>query len=254
PPTVTLAQILICPEASGEGKQAALKKIEAVQKELEAGAGFEEMARKHSEGPSAGAGGDLGFVNLEDLNNQAFEDAVKELSPGQISGPVLTSFGYHLIKLEGLRQNQYHVRHILVQVEEDAGQMEQAREKARRVVERAKSGEDFEELAREYSCDEESAERGGLLGEIPVSRLPEKFREAVRGIRPGGFAPLVKDDKGIRIIRVLDFNSEGEYSFDEAREEIKRILTQEKVQQKYSDYVKELKDKYYVEIKEDVLQ
>jgi len=254
PPTVTLAQILICPEASGEGKAAALEKITAVEEELKSGVSFEELARKYSEGPSADAGGDIGMVNLEDLNNQAFEDAVKTLEPGEISGPVLTNFGYHLIKLEEKRGDQYHVRHILVRVSEDTGQLEQARSKAREIVERAKAGEDFGRLAKEYSCDEESAARGGLLGEIPVSRLPENFREAVKGVEPGGFAPLVRDSKGIRIIRVLEYKTEGEYTFEEAREELKRILTQEKVQQRYSEYVDELRDKYYVEIKEDILR
>jgi peptidyl-prolyl cis-trans isomerase SurA len=254
PPTVTLSQILICPEASGEGKNAALEKIRAIESELEAGAGFAELARKYSEGPSAGSGGDLGLVNLEDLNNTAFEEAVKSLSPGETSGPVLTSFGYHLIRLEGIENGEHHVRHILVRVKEDRGQFEEARERARKIVERAKSGEDFAELAREYSCDEESGERGGFLGEVPIARLPDNFRQAVKGVEAGGFAPLVKDERGIRIIRVLDFNSEGQYSFEEAREELQRILTQEKVQKKYSAYVENLKDKYYVEIKEDVLK
>lgn len=254
PPTVTLAQILICPEASGEGRAAALERIRAVEKELESGVSFQELARKYSEGPSGEAGGDLGFVNLEDFNNKAFEDAVRGLAPGEVSGPVLTNFGYHLIKLEEKRGDQYHVRHILIRVTGDSGQMDAAREKAREVVRKAEAGEDFASLAAEYSCDEETAERGGLLGEIPISRLPEKFRDAVRGVEPGGIAPLVRDSKGIRIIRVIDFKNEGEYSFEEAREELKRILTQEKVQQKYAEYVDELKDKYYVEIKDDVLQ
>jgi peptidyl-prolyl cis-trans isomerase SurA len=254
PPTVTLAQILICPDPSGEGKTAALEKIKTAQRELDEGADFAELARKYSEGPSAESGGNLGFINLEDLNNQAFEDAVKALQPGEVSGPVLTSFGYHLIKLEGRRDDKYHVRHILVRVSEGAGELESAREKAREIVERASAGEDFAELAREYSCDEESAARGGLLGEVPVSRLPEQFREAVRGVEPGGYAPLIRDSRGIRIIKVVDFSSGGEYSFEEAREELKRILTQEKVQQKYAEYVSELKEKYYVDIKEDILQ
>ncbi|MFO7914758.1 MAG: peptidylprolyl isomerase [Candidatus Krumholzibacteriales bacterium] len=254
PPTVTLAQILICPEASGEGKAAALEKIKAVEKELKSGVKFEELAREYSEGPSAEAGGNLGFVNLEDFNNQAFEDAVRELDPGQVSGPVLTNFGYHLIKLEEKREGQHHVRHILIRVTEDSAQLDAAREKAGELVKRAEAGEAFAKLAAEYSCDEETAGSGGLLGEVPISRLPEQFREAVRGVEPGDIAPLVRDSKGIRIIKVIDFKSEGEYSFEEAREELKRILTQEKVQQKYTEYVNELKEKYYVEIKEDVLQ
>ena len=139
-------------------------------------------------------------------------------------------------------------------VNEDSGQLEKAREKAKEIIEKARSGEDFGRLAAEYSCDEESAERGGFLGEIPIQRLPEQFREAVKGVKPGGFTPLIKDSKGIRIIKVVDYNQERGYSFEEAREELERILTQEKVQMRYTEYVDELKDRYYVEIKEDILR
>ena len=73
-----------------------------LEKEIKQGARFEELARRHSTCPSKSSGGDLGWFGPGKMV-KAFEDTVKKLGVGSISGPVRTQFGYHIIKVTGKR-------------------------------------------------------------------------------------------------------------------------------------------------------
>ena len=221
-----------------------------LQEKLRNGADFAELAKEYSEGPSAKYGGSLGYVNLEDLNNPAFEDAVKKLKVGEISGPVLTEFGYHLIKLEDIRDGKHFVRHILVRVQSS----EEDRARASRLADSLRTailnGADFAELARKFSDDAGSRENGGVIGEIPLKNLPADFIQVIKDVKPGELAPVIEDKKGFRVIKVLAKNPERPFTYAESREELRRVIRQEKLKAKYDEYVAKLKKLYYVEIKE----
>ena len=250
PATISLSQILIIPRPSSTAEKRALEKVKMLQDKLRNGADFAELAKEFSEGPSAKYGGSLGYVNLEDLNNPAFEDAVKKLKVGEISGPVLTEFGYHLIKLEDIRDGKYFVRHILVRVqssEEDRARASKLADSLRTAI---LEGADFAELARRFSDDPGSREKGGVVGEIPLKNLPDEFIQVIRDVKPGELAPVIEDKKGFRVIKVLAKNPERPFTYAESREELKRVIRQEKLKAKYDEYVEKLKKLYYVEIKE----
>lgn len=70
---------------------------EDLERKLAAGTSFETLAQRFSKCPSAPQGGDLGDIELRRLD-EAFAEAAETLNPGQISGPVRTKFGYHLIR------------------------------------------------------------------------------------------------------------------------------------------------------------
>ena len=76
-----------------------LDKAREIRTELENGKSFEELAEKHSECPSGKEGGDLGFFSKGQMVKE-FEDAAFSLDIGEISEPVKTQFGYHIIKLK----------------------------------------------------------------------------------------------------------------------------------------------------------
>jgi parvulin-like peptidyl-prolyl isomerase len=109
PEEVHARHILIrVPEGASEAEIAQAKKqIEDIKKELENGADFAELAKKYSQDPgSAPNGGDLGFFSRGRMV-QEFEDAAFSLEPGQISDPVRTQFGFHLIKVEEKKPAQH---------------------------------------------------------------------------------------------------------------------------------------------------
>jgi peptidyl-prolyl cis-trans isomerase SurA len=160
------------------------------------GADFGDMAVRHSGDPgSAERRGDLGSVEKGKFV-PTFEAAAFALEPGQISDPVESPFGWHVIQLISKTSNSIHCRHILIKV----GQSEAARESARKdlmeIRARALQGEDFEELARKYSDERETQGFGGAMGEIELQRLPPDLRKAVGDLNDGGISeplPYVAD-------------------------------------------------------------
>ncbi len=105
PETVHARHILIkvAEDATAEQKADALSRIEAIQQELAGGADFAELAKEKSEGPSSVNGGDLGFFPADKMV-KPFSEAAFALNAGEISGIVETSFGYHIIKVEGKKE------------------------------------------------------------------------------------------------------------------------------------------------------
>lgn len=249
PATVTLAHILIAPQPADTVQQAALAKITAIAKKLQAGEDFAAVASQYSDCPSAKYGGNLGLLKLEDLNNPPFEEAARKLAVGEVSPPVLTEFGYHIIKLEGVERDQVRLRHILVKIEPTPEDLKRGAELAEIVRGEILDGADFAKTAAKYSSDYASKDKGGLVGEVPVETLPAEIRDLIKGLQPGGIAPVMKDTRGFRILKVLAWTPERTYALDEARDELRRIVMQQKRQEKLASYVGELKKKYSVEIK-----
>ncbi len=251
PATISLAQILILPAASDGIVSAARAKLEEIEKLLEAGGDFSELATEYSEGPSAKSGGSLGYIDLKDLNNPEFEDAVRKLTVGEVSGPVLTEFGYHLIKLEDVSGEKVLVSHILVKVEGAEGDWESTARMAEQIREQLLDGADFAEMAALHSADHRTKDSGGVVGEVVLANLPEHFRELIADIPAGGIAPVVKEERGYRIVKVLGRAEDRAYSFEEAREELKGLMENEKLQGQMDEYIEGLKAVYYMEVKKE---
>lgn len=99
---------------SSKQEKAALKKAKKLRKRLIRGADFASLAKKHSDDPGSGMmGGELGFTGPGQLVPE-YEAAATKLSPGELSEPVQTQFGYHLIELIERKGSQINTRHILI--------------------------------------------------------------------------------------------------------------------------------------------
>jgi peptidyl-prolyl cis-trans isomerase SurA len=249
PPTVTLAQILIVPSPSDKALDAARDKIGDVERRLAAGQDFAALAKEFSDDPSAPNGGSLGYVRLEDLNSPTFEEAARSLIVGEVSTPVLTQFGYHLIKLEDVSEDRVLIRHILARVNADETDIERTARRAEEVRRQLLDGADFGETAARVSDDAATKNSGGVVGEIAVENLPEFFREVIKDVAVGDISQVVKEQKGFRIVKILGRTPQRDYTFEEAREELQRLIEQEKQQENVKEYVDELKEIYYVEVK-----
>ena len=101
-------------EATLKQEKAALKKAKKLRKKLARGADFASLARRRSDDPgSAPMGRELGWVDWGQFVPE-FEEAVAHLEPKELSEPVRTAFGYHLIQLVDRTEDQFNVRHILI--------------------------------------------------------------------------------------------------------------------------------------------
>jgi peptidyl-prolyl cis-trans isomerase D len=119
-PAVAFVRFVAIPRLPDAADSATARtRVERVRAELARGAKFEDVARRESGDTTSGReGGNLGWIRRADPNFDArFMAAVRALAPGQLSRPVLTQFGYHLIRVDAARGDSVKVRHILVPIE-----------------------------------------------------------------------------------------------------------------------------------------
>ena len=161
---ISLAQIVKIPEISKKQKDEISNKLLDIREQIVAGADFEELARKYSEEPAAStSGGNLGFQNRGDLV-PAYEAAALKLKPGEISQPIETEFGFHLIQMIERRGNLYNTRHILMKPSSSELDIEEAKEyldSIRTLV--LNDSITFEKAAKEFSDDKQTASTGGYF-------------------------------------------------------------------------------------------
>lgn len=151
---------------------------------------FAAAAKKNSEDPSAvDNSGDLGyFTSLQMV--YPFETAAYKTPIGEISQPVRTRFGYHIIKVIDSRPNQGEIltAHIMVKFNKDMSDKdkENLKSKIDEIYSKVKAGEKFEDLARQFSDDKPSAEKGGQLQWFGSSRMPIEFEKAAFSLQNNG--------------------------------------------------------------------
>ncbi len=251
PEVVHLATVYL-PFASSEVAQnTARAKIEAIRRKALDGTDFAALAREYSEDPSASRGGDLGFLKLEDLQDEAFAQAASKLEPGEISPPVLTSFGYHIIQVmeRDNSRGQVRLRHILIRIKAAEEDIKQVFEKAMGIYRRLLAGESFDSLAVRYSGDPVTAAKGGDLGWLKMQDLPPFFQEVLMQMKEGDISQVLRESSGFRIVKLLERETEREYSFAEVKDELANVLRQEKLSAAYEEYIQGLRKKFYVDVR-----
>ncbi len=193
------------PESVTRSKEEALAlAADVAQEARKEGADFGELARTHSDGPSASRGGDLGPFQPNRMV-KPFSEATAKLEIGDISDPVETPFGYHVILRKPLPR-KISARHILVQYKgssrADADITRSKEEASARLAEcisKLEAGEKFEDLATEYS-DGPSSVKGGDLGSFQEGVMHPAFNDAAFGLEPGDVSGVVETPFGYHII------------------------------------------------------
>lgn len=176
---VEVGQIVRLPTVSKHQKELALIKIQGIRSQIVGGADFAETAKMFSEDYGSGRlGGDLGYMNKGDLVPE-FESAALKLKPGQISEPVESQFGFHLIQLIDRRGSQFNSRHILIKPNSSENDIGEAVESLDSIAKAISNGEiSFEKAAKDFSDDKQSADDGGMFKDhesgstlIPLEKL-----------------------------------------------------------------------------------
>lgn len=158
---------------------------------------------------------------------------------------------YNEHKKDFLCDAQVKVRHIFFKVDGDTRiEWLKAEAKARKVLELLRRGKSFEELARKYSEDEVSREKGGDLGYLNYGQTIPEFERAVFSLKKNGeISDLVKTPYGYHIIKLEDRKESRVRNLDEVRPQIKAIITQQKKEKEFDDWIKSLKEKSEIEIR-----
>ncbi len=218
-----------------EREERPTEKIKEIRKRLREGEDFAKLAKEFSQCPSKGKGGDLGFIKRGDREPE-FERVAFGLKEGQISRPVRSRFGYHIIKLEERRESHLppldEVRERIERTLKEERGWEMAREKAQEI-----EREDLEALAKRFSLEVKGTglfKRGG-------SDLPREIEEEAFGLKVGeGKGPLRGKD-GYYIIRLIKRKGMDEKKFAEEKETFRENYTQRKKNEAYNQWYDNLK-------------
>lgn len=249
PTAYQLAHILIVPKPEAARRAAARDRAQRALQRLEAGETWESVCKAMSEDPTTAAGGgDLGVANEGDFDPQ-FEAAVRQLEPGQRSGVVESSFGFHIIELIARDGASFHARHILILAQPTPDDVAKSIERAKMVHDRAVKGEDWMVLVNSYTDDASSKSTGGSLGEVPASSLGREYVDALDSLKVGGISEVLQGPTGYHIFKLIGKTEGGAYNYEEVKEQLHNLLMQRKLGEEYDRWMAELKKKAYIEIK-----
>ena len=253
---LNIAQILInVPEgASAEVLAQRQALAETALARVRGGEDFSTVARELSEDSNRARGGEIGLRPVSRLPD-LFVEQVRNLKPGEISPTVLRSgAGLHVLKLierrdtVGVRVTQTRARHILLRPSAQLS-VELARQRLadmRAQIERGSTT--FESLARQYSEDA-SAAQGGDLGWVNPGALVPEFEEAMNRLSVRGLSQPVTSRFGVHLIEVVE-RREVTLDAKQVREQARMALREQKYEEAYLEWVKDLRSRAYVEMRE----
>jgi peptidyl-prolyl cis-trans isomerase SurA len=249
-----ISQILIrLPEdSSPEDIQKARARTEQAIKAMSEGMSFEKASANFSDAPNALEGGELGWRSGQQMPPQ-FVELIKGLDVGGVSRPIRSGSGVHIFKLNERRAgastlivDQTHVRHILLKPNEVLSDKE-AQQKIESIKERIDHGTPFQDMARQYS-DDGSSSNGGDLGWINPGDTVPVFEKAMAELAPNEVSSPVRSQFGWHIIQVIERRKQ-DMSKESKRLKARQEIRARKAEEAYNEWIHELRDKAFVELR-----
>jgi peptidyl-prolyl cis-trans isomerase SurA len=245
--------IAVGQEATAGQQDMAAKRAQEVYQRAKSGEDFAKLAVAYSNSQTALEGGALGWRKGSELPT-FLSDIIARLKPGEVSEPLRTPTGYHIIRLNEVRggtasavEDQVHVRHILMKTNELADDAT-VRTKLAVLRERVLKGEDFAAIAQVTSQDPGSAAEGGDLGWSGPGTFAPEFEQVIATLKDGEISEPFRTQYGWHIAQML-----GHRRFDNT-DEIKRRQAMEAIRASKADeetelWLRRMRDEAYVEYK-----
>ncbi len=246
-PSYKLGMIMVQIKASEKTKKQRYKELEQIYERISRGESFADLAKKYSDCGSASAGGDLGYFGRGEMV-KTFENTAYSLKPGEVSDIIETQFGYHIIKLEDIKENQVRARHILKSLTPTKLDSTTYLKLMQQIIENYKEGTSFGQLALKYSDDQASALNNGVIGIFPKGEYPPLYEEYYKVLQPGQISDIVLIEDMYYIFANLEDVPEGVYTLNEIKDKVKEMAFMEKKQQFYNDWIEQIRQEIYVEI------
>jgi len=241
--------IPLASDASADAEAERNAAAETIQKAVQSGEALAEMALKY--GSLGASRSDLGWRNDEQMP-EIFRGPVKTMSKGDVS-IVRSPSGFHVIQLVDRRGNeativeQTKLSHILIKPTEVLSD-EEAREKVAGLLARAKAGEDFAALAKEFSDDIGTAQRGGDLGWSNMGTFVPEFEEAMLNTPVGEYSDPIKTQFGWHVLKIEGRRDE-DVSELVLRNRARSMIHERKYQEELEIWLQKTRDEAYVDIK-----
>ncbi|MFA7058089.1 MAG: peptidylprolyl isomerase [Candidatus Cloacimonadales bacterium] len=246
-PSYKLGMILMQIKASDKTKKLRYSELERIFERISRGESFSELAKKNSDCGSASAGGDLGYFGRGEMV-KTFERTAFALKPGEISDIIETQFGYHIIKLEDIKENKVRARHILKSLTPTGLDSLAHQTLMEQVAQRYNAGEDFGGLAKKYSDDQTSALKDGVIGIFPHGEFPPLYEEYYQNLAPGQISEVILIQDMYYLFAILEDVPAGIYELSEIKDRVKEMAFMEKKQQFYQKWIENIRKDIYVEI------
>ena len=248
-------QHILIPTKSGLSESEIMdikEKAQGILNRLEEGESFEKLATTYSSGQKALEGGFLGWRTSAELPT-LFAETNSILKVGETSDLIRSGAGFHILRLNEKRGNtvkfmdQTLSRHILIQPSEIRTE-NQAEFLIKDIHRRLLEGEDFKQLARQYSEDPGSKMDGGNLGWANPGDYDPAFEKTLNATKIGEISNPVKSSFGWHVIEVLDRRNE-DVSQEEQKNRAYQIIYERKFEQELESTLIELRAEAYVDIK-----
>ncbi len=229
-----------------------IAQAEDLASQAQNGADFASLALSYSNDSSATQGGDLGWRNSAELP-ELFSTAVAQLEPGEVSQVLESGAGWHILKLFDRRGGgeqlieQHFARHILLSPNQIRDPQQTVAE-LEGLRQRLLDGEDFADLAREYSEDKGSALSGGELGWSTPGMFVPEFEQIMSSIALDDVSAPFQSQFGWHILQVTERRNQ-DFSNEILRNRARNLLSQRKFDAELQVWLQEIRDEAFVEIK-----
>jgi len=250
PDSLTIADIMIAVQPSVAVRQAVQTEVKKIQGLLAEGRSFDEVAREFSGGPNAKRGGIVGVVSPGDLFDANLDRAVFALNVGEVSEPVVSSRGVHLMRLDSIQEgNRRAISQIFLPIEVTQADVDQAKTAIESAHQRVAGGEAFSLVAAEVSDDPASARNGGVLGTFRMEDLSPQFQEALDGVQVGQITEPVLTPAGWYIFKLIERTDGHMYTYEELKENLHQAVENKKIEEQLAAYVDGLRTRFFIDKK-----
>lgn len=240
-------------DASSDALQAAERRAQDIYQQARQGGDFAKLAIANSASDTALDGGDMGWRKAAQLP-PPFDSMISAMNIGDVTEPIRTPGGFIILKVLEKRggetaavRDEVNVRHILIKPSEIRTDAE-AKVLAERLYQRIQAGEDFAELAKNFSEDPGSALNGGSLNWIDPNALVPEFREVMNNTASGEVSKPFKSQFGWHILQVMGRRATD--SSEQMREQqALNLLRNRKYDEELQTWLRQIRDEAYVEIK-----
>ena len=233
------------PEDINKSREKAMK----IHSEILGGADFKNLAIKKSDGRNALQGGDLGWRKANELPED-FLAAVKDLNKGDTSLPIRSASGFHILQLVDKSNDQHvvtqtHARHILIRTS-SATSDEDAKKLLTQLKHRIQAGEDFAQLASEFSQDPGSKVKGGDLGWADPEGFVTEFEDEMNNLKDGEMAEPFRSQFGWHLLQVLS-RRDKDKTLDNIEEQARNSIRKRKIDEELRLWLRRIREEAYVE-------
>jgi peptidyl-prolyl cis-trans isomerase SurA len=244
--------IAIPSQATPDDISAAKERADKVMELLENGSDFKRIAIASSSGGKALEGGELGFMNINEMPT-LFSESIRDKKKGDLIGPMRSGAGFHILTIFDIRGDnvaeiqEVKSRHILIKPSIILSE-ERARNTLQEFATKLRAGEaDFAELAKTHSEDPGSKMSGGELGWSEPQIFVPAFRDTLLRLEPNEISDPFRTEHGWHIAQVLD-KRVVDATADKKRDQVYRMIYNRRFNEESANFLKEIRDEAFIDV------